>query len=255
MITSRTKGAKATVDGTAPGEIPVIREVSPGGHKVRVEADGYFPEELEGTAVEGQLIVVEVPLRERPALLSVRTQAGAEISVDGRPVGLAPLVRPLELSDGKHFVSVAKRGHHPFTRELTLKRGQATSVDAPLEETTQRYLSYWFLGGAGVFTVAGLTASTVGLVAHSSASDLLERKEGGTNLSQDDLDEYNQQRGRRNDAIATSYFFYGGALALGATGALLYLVDHPRVEASPTSIALKPSILPGGAGASFSLQF
>jgi tetratricopeptide (TPR) repeat protein len=232
MISSRVKEARATIDGGEAGEVPLIRDVKPGPHKIRVEAAGYFPEEVEGVAVEGRLVVIEVPLREMPAKLTVRGTAGAEIAVDGRPVGTAPTTRPIEIPAGKHFVSVTKRGHYPVTREINVKRGETLSLDAPLERTTQRVASYWVLGGAGLLLLGGGTTTTLAFVHQGNAEDILDRKSQGQ-ITQEDLDEYNRQREKRDDYVRASYFLYGGAVALAATGALLYFVDNPRVEGGP----------------------
>src|SRR5579875_2747464 len=123
MVTSSTPGAKASLDGGPATDVPLIDDVTPTKHHVHVWADGYFDEERDAIAAQGSLVALDVPLREKPALLMVALDAGASIMVDGRPVATTPLPRPIELPAGTHFVAVTKNGYQAFTREVTLTRG------------------------------------------------------------------------------------------------------------------------------------
>jgi hypothetical protein len=255
MVSSRTKGATASLDGDKPGEVPMIREVKPGKHTIAVSADGYFPEEVEGVAVEGRLVVVEVNLKEQPAKLQVRGTDGAEVSVDGRPIGTVPFARAVELPAGRHFIAVAKRGHHPMTREVQLKRGQELSIDAPLERTSQRAISYWVFGAGGLALIGGGISTGLAYSHQSKAQDVLDQR-GQGQITQDQLDEYNRQRDKRDEAVSASYVMYGSAAVLVATGALLYFVDNPRVEAPPPGMgAVAPVAGAGYVGAVWSGTF
>lgn len=221
-------GARAGIDGGPLTQAPVIQTVAPGKHKVRVEAEGWFPEEIDAIAVERQMIPVTVTLRERPAQLAIRTLGGATVSVDGRPYGDAPM-RPLSVSSGPHFVTVTKRGHHAWTRELTLKRGEVVPIDAPLETTTQRKASYWVMGSAGVLLIAGGVSSVVAYSAQTNAEDLLDQRETG-NLTEEERVEYQGYRDKRETWSTRATYLFAGAGAVAVTGALLYFLDSPRVE-------------------------
>jgi hypothetical protein len=237
MVSSRTKGAQARIDDAAATEVPVIREVAPGTHRVHVFAPGYFPEDVEGIAVAGRLVVVEVPLREQPARLAVRTPDGAELAVDGRPFATAPFTRPLELPAGRHLVTGTLRGHRAFARELRLSRGEELHLDAPLVRTRQRVASYWVLGAAGVAFLAGGTTTTLAFVHQSRAQDILDRRRNGP-ITQPELDAYNRERDARDTDVTASALLFGGAALVAATGALLYYMDTP---------ALARTDAPGGA--------
>jgi hypothetical protein len=226
MISSRTRGASARLDGAPAAAVPVIRDVAPGKHGIRVEAPGYFPEAVEAVAVEGRLVVVEVPLRARPARLVVRAPEGARVSIDGREVGVLPLVQPLEVAAGRRWLTVERRGHYPVTRELRLSRGEELVADAPLERTRQRHVSYWMLGAAGAALLVGGTTATLAFVHEERAEDILDRRASGP-ITQADLDAYNRERGRRDDHVTASYVLLGGAVALGIGGGLLYWLDAP----------------------------
>ncbi len=255
MVSSRTRGARAVIDGGEAAEVPVVRETTAGKHKIRVEADGYFPEEVEELAVEGQFRVVEVNLKEMPAKLALRTESGAELAIDGRPVGSAPFKRPVDVAAGKHFVSVTKRGHYAFTRELTLERGKETKLAAPLETTRQRVASYWVLGGAGLLAIGGGVTTFLALQAQSDAEALRDKLER-EGLTVDEAKTYEDKRARRDEMAQASYVLYGSALVVAVTGVLLYFVDSPRVEAPQQSGgSIVPIAGPEGVGAAYLRSF
>jgi hypothetical protein len=244
MVTSRTRGtqAMASVDGGKPKEVPAIESVKAGKHKIVVEAPGYFPEETEGLAVEGRLVVVEVALKEKPARIALAAPSGAEVTVDGRPVARTPLPRPLEVSGGKHFVTVSKRGHHAWSREVSVGRGQETALRADLDTTTQRVVAWAVLGGAATALVAGGAFTLLTLKHEGDAEDILDQGDVA-NITEEERLRYEDARAKRDDWAVRSYVAYGIAGGLAVTGALLYIVDTPRAEAPPATTT--PTITPG----------
>jgi hypothetical protein len=243
MISSRTKGAFARIDAAAATEVPVIREVAPGTHRVRVEAPGYFADEVEGVAVAGRLVVVEVTLREQPARLALRAPAGAEVAVDGRPVAVLPLARPLEIVAGTHLVTISQRGRYAFTRELRLARGQELTMEASLERTRQRTASWWVLGAAGAAFLAGGVEATFAFVHQGRAQDVLDHR-AGRPITQPELDLYNRERDARDRDATASAVLFGSAALIGATGALLYFIDTPRLPAQGSILPAEPITAP-----------
>lgn len=229
MVSTQVETAVAAIDGGEPGAVPLVREVKPGPHTITVEAEGYFPETLKQTAVEGRLIVVEVELKPKPALLRVRVEAGAEVSIDGRPAGTAPFARPLELAAGKHLVTVAKRGREAWTREVELARGQELSLDVSLRVTAQRKASYWVMGGAGAAFVGAGVYGVLALGSDERAEDL-DDKRRAEGLSSAELDDYEAAVDERDARRGRTYLLLGVGGALAVTGALLYFIDTPRAE-------------------------
>jgi tetratricopeptide (TPR) repeat protein len=249
MITSQVPGARATIDGH-DGEVPLIREVEPGAHRVEVSARGYFSETQTATAVEGKFIVVEMALRPRPALLSVATESGAMVFVDGRPMGVTPLPGPLQLPAGKHFISVSKRGRKPWSKEITLARGDQVAVQAPLGTTTQRRASYWVLGTAGATATAAGVATFLAFSADRDLADL-EHRRTTQGLTLDEFARYRELREVRDDRRSFALGLWGTGGAIAVTGALLYWLDTPRAEAplpgapaSETALRLTPILSP-----------
>lgn len=231
MISSRTPGATASLDGGEPQEMPLIAEVEPGPHEVKVEAEGFLSAGVKQTAVEGRLVVAEINLAEKPAAVRVNAPEGAEVSVDGRYVGQAPLLFPIQLRAGSHFLAVTDRGSHAFVRELSLDRGQELSLTASLETTAQRDVSYYFIGGGAVL-FAGTLGTAIGALVSEGGARLIRRKieVDQVNITAEERADYEKLRELRGTLIATSSGLLVGALALGLTGGLLYALDNPGVH-------------------------
>ncbi len=119
-------GAEWLVDGQPAPSLrasPPILWLVPGPHRLVVRAADYAELELAVTVVQGPprpLALRLVPVV-RPALLTVTGQPeGAEVLVDGRPVGRLPL-RRLELPPGEHALTVRHPDclHQEHTLQLT----------------------------------------------------------------------------------------------------------------------------------------
>jgi tetratricopeptide (TPR) repeat protein len=225
MVSTSIKEASIGLDGAPLAESPLIEEVKPGKHTVRVSAPGYFDDEREVVSVQGSLVAVEVVLRERPALLALSAPRGAEISIDGRPFGVAPLA-PIELPAGQHVVTITRTGHRPVLRTVSLQRGATIPLDAEMEKTSQRYLSYGVLALSGATLAAG--GVLVGLSLHKQGVATGIRSDSDRqNISLADLSRYNSAIDARNELRTASYVTFGVAAGLAAAGSILYLVDHP----------------------------
>lgn len=248
MPASEAPKAKATIDGK-PVELFVPVDVSPGEHVIAVAAPGFYPVTIKRVAVEGASDVVEAQLQPEPAQLTLHTEHGAHVSIDGKPVGTTPLAVQA-LPAGHHLVAISARGHEPVIRELQLARDQHLTLDAPLAKTGKRKAVPWLLGGAGVLAVAsGGTA----IIAASADSDLAKlehmREQSGITAAQ-----YAQLRNDqdRRDTFRSAAFVLGGAAVVtGAIAAALYWFDEP----TPGERALVPAVVPGGVGLSLSGQF
>ncbi len=80
------------------------------------------------------------------AVIRVTTnREGADISVDGKTVGKAPLAAPLFLEPGNHEIA-AHFGNSGITRPVSLQAGQESSITLPLATQTNRSASPWSSG-------------------------------------------------------------------------------------------------------------
>ena len=90
LISSATPRAAAAIDGAPPADVPVVRAVTPGKHRVKLHAPGFFEAELDVLAVEGRLTIVPHDLKERPGTLRIDSAEGASVWVDGQLVARTP---------------------------------------------------------------------------------------------------------------------------------------------------------------------
>jgi tetratricopeptide (TPR) repeat protein/uncharacterized membrane protein len=269
MVTSQTSGAKAALDGGAPEDVPLIADVTPGKHHVRVWADGYFDEERDALAAQGSLAAIDVPLREKPALLTVVLDAKATIDVDGRPMATTPLAQPLEVPSGTHVVTITKNGYRAFTREITLVHGGSAKIDAKLEQSGQRTAAWIVLGAAGAAAVAGGVFTGVAFVEQSNAQTIYD-KSRQQNITESERSSYESDVSARDQWRTVAIASFGSAVGLLLVGGVLYFFDQPRVEMGPppsesprpapqkkepTEIGVLPWIGPAGAGAALGGRF
>lgn len=230
MISSPTPGVRIELDGRSIEGDTFVGEVTAGKHRVRLTAPG-FKDYVRDVVVDARTGAppLDVTLEELPASLSLRAPDGAEVSVDGRFIGVAPLPA-ISLAAGPHFVSVTANGHRAFTRKLSLARGERRAVQVDLESTGQRTTS-WVLMGVG--TAGVVTAGVLGVVAVGKEKDaqaLLDDAEKNGNQPASATSRYQSLRGERDDLRLAAIIAAGAGVAIGATGLVLHVFDEPRVQ-------------------------
>jgi hypothetical protein len=243
MVSSQTPKATASLDGKPPSEVPIMEEVAPGKHKVRVSADGYYDEEREVSVLPGATAPQEISLREKPALVTIEGPDGAEVAIDGRTVGTTPFVRPLEASSGRHLFAFLRNGRKPVTREVTLERNSRMTIPVHFETSGQRIAAFGLLAGGGVAVLTGGAFVAVALVEQGRAEDVLDRQKVG-NLKSSDLDTYRQAANARDTWRTASVATLGAGVAALTAGALLYVFDKPTPAAVPQTIEPGPVTKP-----------
>ncbi len=233
MVQVNVDGAEVFLNDEAPVTAPLIDEVAPGRHKIRVTADGYFSQALTRTAAEGAIAVIDVELKAQPASLSVVGPDGADVYVAGEQRGVTPLRAPVSLVKGTHRVELIAAGHHACAREVALGNGETRTLRCELEATGARTASLWLFGAAGA--VAAGSAVTAGLAfkAQSDALDIEAALERGDGLSAAQISDHQTNTKRRGLLRATAGGLLGGAVAAGVVGALLYLLDTPQAGVAP----------------------
>ncbi len=272
MITSKTAGAQASIDGTKTATVPVVRDVEPGKHKITVSREGYFTEELETEAVKGSLAVVPVDLRAKPAKLRIEAPSDAmrtvpqalwcdvEVGVgtekvlldtiDGRMVGVAPIRAALELEAGRRLVTVTAAGRQSYSRELDLSRGVQESLRVDLEPTGQRQAARYFLIGGGVVAAVGVLTGVTALLNNAAARVYFLRLDTGNEvLTQADLVNYRAARSDYVKFSAISVTTLIVAAVVLATGGVLYAFDSPSSATGP-QVEVAPLNLPNDGGSS-----
>jgi hypothetical protein len=271
MVTSPTTGAQVSVDGGPGSEAPLIAEVKPGKHVVVVTSKGFIEEKREIQVVDGGLAALDLDLKEKPALLAINAPDGSTIDVDGRPAGVTPLITPISLTHGRHFVAVLKNGSVAFTREVEVVRGETKTLDATLTTSKQRVASYIVLGTGIAALATGGVFLGLALNKESKAKSILDARDQG-NIAGRDLDDYTSARDARDRYRTISYVAFGAGAALTATSLLLMAFDRPTVapmsmpDQSPTpapspktpapmDMAIAPIVSPTMTGASLAFVF
>jgi hypothetical protein len=224
-------------------------DVEPGPHTVHVEAEGYVPHDSTERVVKGASSVAEVVLVPKPARVTVTTEAGAHVRVDGRAIGDAPLAA-FELPAGKHIVTVVRSGREAVSREIDVARGQVVAVDAPLERTARRRAVPYVVIAAGTFGVVSIAGAVFAIVDNSRANDQLDAIATGDQRPAT-ADRYDQLISRRDKLVTGAVIAGGAALAIGATAAALYWLDRP----SEDNLRVTPAIHGGGGGVALSGRF
>lgn len=91
-------------------------------------------------------------------------EKGADLAIDGKPLGTLPLGRPLRLVPGAHVVRATKPGYRPFEKQVMGAPGAEVSLAiAPFEPIPPpSRKKYWIWGAVGA---ALATAAVISFVA------------------------------------------------------------------------------------------
>lgn len=228
LVTGHAPGARVSLDGAAPVPSPLIVEVEPGPHDVRVEAEGFFSEERRLVALPGVLVPADIELREQPAVLVLVGASGADVYVDGRFTGRGDQRMRLELTSGAHTLVLAKTGNELERVALTFRRGETRELAVHLRNTRQRTASMILLAGSGALIAGGALLGVTALGAEAEASRLL-RKRASENITSAELAEYREVVRARNQLRTGSLvgLSVGGAALL--TSLALFELDAPNL--------------------------
>lgn len=268
-VYSATPGAQVSIDGGPAQELPYFGDLEPGKHRVRVFAEGYFDAERDVSGDKPIDQPVDLPLQERPALVTIVLDSAADIYVDGRIVATAPVARPVEVPPGPHVINVAANGKKPLSTDVVLPRGKPFRFEPKLETSGQRVVAVTMFGIGAAGIVTGVVFGALSLGQESKAQNVLDQQ-AKENISADQLEQYNRAIDRRDSYRTVSIVGLGAGAAFAAGGALLYFLDRPTITVvpprsveptpaprtnQPTDLTASPMIGPGMWGASMSARF
>jgi tetratricopeptide (TPR) repeat protein len=230
MVSSRTTGARVSVDGGSMQDLPLIAEVKPGKHRIKVVAEGRFDEDREIVAAEGGVVALDIPLRDKPARITFALEDGAQIAIDGRPVGTTPMAAPVDVPAGLHLLTITKNGRRPEVEEIELDRGEQRQIRKDLKSTGQRAASYIVMSTGAAALLAGTAFTVMAFRQQSEARDIEAEARSG-NIPPERIDDHNNAIRLRDRWRVAAGISLGSGVALGATGVLLYAFDQPSVQA------------------------
>lgn len=251
LVRCQTPAAAIRVDGAAPAPSPVILEVTPGSHRIEVEARGFFPVAQDTVAVEGELIPVEVKLRERPALLLVDEAEGATLYIDG--VSMGSQRKRLQLTGGAHRVVFAKKGHLLQSVALQIEPGETRHVSVALRTTDQRVAAVSLFAAGGATLAGGLLLSAMALHQESTAH-AIDRKRQATSITPGERRRYEDALDERDRLRMAAIVGLAGAAAALVAGVLLYQLDDPAPEHSDAAAGRRLELAPGSDGMGLSVS-
>jgi hypothetical protein len=170
----RARVSVVEVRTNIPGAQVFVREkreanparVRAGHARVEVRADGYVPwtreVDLRGGATTALDVTLEKVLASGTGMVSIATlPAGALVTIDGRPLGSAPL--EASLRTGRHDVTVRQEGYELWTNAIELGSGERRRLDVTLERPEPVTKKWWFWTSVGAAVVGG-TILTYALV-------------------------------------------------------------------------------------------
>ncbi|MBN1611968.1 MAG: PEGA domain-containing protein [Polyangiaceae bacterium] len=230
MVYSAAPGAQIALDGQDASPSPLVREVAPGKHSVRVSAPGFVDSERQLLAIQGALVSFDVVLKELPANLTVIAPAGAELRINGRVQGECPFPRPIELAPGKHLVTLTKNGFDGVSREEQLGRGENRVLRVRMKRSTQRTAALVMFGASASGVVAGGIFTYFAFRQQASAQAFLDER-GRAPLTPEDRRQYESNRLDRDRLRLAAGLFLGSGVAFGVGGTLLFLLDEGALSA------------------------
>jgi PEGA domain len=136
-VLSDAQGARAFIDGTDMGPVPVdIKDVKAGEHIVQVKAPGFQPSERHVTVTAGGSQIVKFDLNteisgDQGLLKVVSTVPEATVFIDGAAVGKVPQEK--RIAAGEHPVVVRLDGYKQFEEKVRVEPGKTVTVQAELK--------------------------------------------------------------------------------------------------------------------------
>lgn len=125
--------AQVYVNGVYRGEAsPILRLTLPVGLfsvECRAEQHDSYLESIR--IVHGEMSQRTIALRKLMGIISLTTTEGAELYVDGKFIGITPIMRPIDVPAGLHTLTLKKDNHFTWSSDVTV----APNATLPLRIT------------------------------------------------------------------------------------------------------------------------
>ena len=136
LVAGDVSGAPIFIDGEPRGVTPtVIENVPAGEHQLEIRPEGMEVFRQTVRVMAGERLNVNPTMRPAPAATgSLRVMAnvpGAQISLDGEPIGNAPVTRG-DVPPGEHIVEATAEGYQTAQQSVTVESGQQRIVSLSL---------------------------------------------------------------------------------------------------------------------------
>ncbi len=177
---------------------------------------------------------------------------GADVSVDGKPVGKAPVIRPVWTTPGHHQVTAAKSGECPMLENTEVIAGreakvelrplhapqatQSPRVDLSKVSAAEPASDGWWLGRKWAWVAAGSTAVLAGaaaLAGWSMQSRFDDLKKSCGRGSPNQLGCSDADISSVRTRMVAANVLWGAAGAAAVTTGILFIVEGRSVAVAP----------------------
>jgi tetratricopeptide (TPR) repeat protein len=155
VVTTNAPSARLLVRDKAAGTIDKETRIRTraGPATIEVVAEGYVTFKKDVDLAPGSVVKLDaqLSLRKADALIIVRTRPAADIAVDGKAIGRAPL--EMHLPPGQHELVADAKGRETEHIPMTLALGDRRELDIELHEPPGLLTRWWFWTAVGVAVV------------------------------------------------------------------------------------------------------
>lgn len=262
IIKTTPPGARLSFNGgRMMGKSPMTYHLKAGKHKVKIEKAGLATAErefeLKAGHTETMPLILEVALEKgipKGQLAIFVNVKGADVILDGKPLGKSPVQEKQELAEGFHELSVTAAGREPYKESIWIRPNHVTKARVKLLKPGEGGSPTLALTLLGVGGAALLGGGITGIMATGTSGDLDDcRGDGACNQTQRELDLADDVRGQ----ALTTDILMGTGLIVGGVGLLLYLSGGADGGAEASSQATSWGVMPTaeGLGAFGQLEF
>lgn len=158
--------AEVFLDGATLGKAPIDRhDLAAGKHDLIVRKDGYEELRREVYLFQGQPVALVADLRNVGKVRFLSSPQGAEVSIDGEPIGTTPIERD-DISAGEHVIVFKLNGYDNHKEMVTVVGGKERLMSpdlkatptGPSPEQMERLKTSMSSFGARVLPTGGFTA-------------------------------------------------------------------------------------------------
>ena len=165
-VQSTVPDAEVFLDGSTLGKAPIDRhDLASGKHFVIIRKEGYEEFKREVYLFEGQPVSLVADLRNVGKIRFLSSPQGADIVVDGEPIGKTPLERD-DIAAGDHVVLLRLNGYYDHKETITVVGGKERLFspdlkalpNGPSADQVNKMKTSMSSFGARVLPKGGLTA-------------------------------------------------------------------------------------------------
>lgn len=138
-ITVSEEGARITLDDEPIGTSPIVGTtvLDIGQRKLRVEKDGFRTIAKVVQIDPGTNL--DFKLEKQRGGLDLTTQAGATVTLDGKPVGTGPVIKADDLPIGGHALRIEAPRMRPYQGEVVLEDDKTRTLKIELESDPEQF--------------------------------------------------------------------------------------------------------------------